>query len=80
MQEYLCGKLKASHICTFSETRNLSVVALDEDQMLDKSMTVPMTIEKFADSRDDFDDDEQKQAFKELALDCNREYEERLRK
>jgi DNA repair exonuclease SbcCD nuclease subunit len=80
VQAYLCGKLKASHICTFSETRNLSVVALDESQMLDKSMSVPMTIDKFADSRDDFDDEEQKQEFKELALDCNREYEEKLRK
>lgn len=80
VQAYVCDKLKASHICTFSETRNLSVVALDEEQMIDKSMTVPMTIEKFADSRDDFDDEEQKLAFKELALDCNREYEEKLRK
>jgi DNA repair exonuclease SbcCD nuclease subunit len=80
IQAYVCDKLKASHICAFSETRNLSVVALDEDQMIDKSMTIPMTIEKFAESRDDFDDDEQKAAFKELALDCNREYEEKLRK
>jgi DNA repair exonuclease SbcCD nuclease subunit len=77
---YVCDKLGAQHICSFSETRNLSVVNIDKDKVLDKEMGIPETIAKFADVRDDFEDKEEKLAFKVLALDCNREYEERLGK
>lgn len=69
----------AHYICGFFETRNISVIDLSQEQVIDESMSATVTIEKFADAKTDFDDESERMRFKEIALECNRQYEDSLK-
>lgn len=72
---YLCDNLETYHICSFLESRMISVVNLDPELVFDTTMNIASSIDKFADTRTDFSCDEEKEEFKKTAHECRAEYE-----
>jgi DNA repair exonuclease SbcCD nuclease subunit len=81
IEQYLYEHLKIYHISDFTETRLISAIQLDPDEMFDNTISVSQAINKWADSKKElFDSDEQKEKFKALANSIRQQYEEKVGK
>jgi exonuclease SbcD len=77
IERHLYDDLKVHHICNFQESRTVASIAIDEDNKFDSTDTIPSSIGKFIDYKDDFDSDEQRERVKALANECYQVYEEK---
>lgn len=74
---YLKENLEVHHICGFSETRSISSIQIDPEDAFDNTMEIAQTINKWAETRGFFDDEEEREFFKSAAHEVRKEYEEK---
>jgi DNA repair exonuclease SbcCD nuclease subunit len=74
---YLKNNLEVQHICGFSETRSVSAIQIDPEDAFDNTMEISHSINKWADTRQIFEDDNEREEFKMAAHEIRSEYEEK---
>lgn len=67
VQDYLYQKLGAHHICTLTESRAVSKIEFDRENMFDNEINPYEAVDRWAETRDDFLDEEHKERVKALA-------------
>lgn len=72
---YILNNLEAYHICGFSESRAISVIQIDPEDAFDNTMEISQSINKWADTRDVFENDLEREEFKAAAHEIRIEYE-----
>jgi exonuclease SbcD len=77
VESYLKNNLEVFHICGFSETRYMSLIQIDPEDAFDNTMEISQTINKWADTRQLFDNDLEREEFKAAAHEIRKEYEEK---
>lgn len=77
VDSYLRNNLEVHHICNFSESRAISTIQIDPEDAFDNSMKIGDTINKWAETRDHFDDDQEREEFKAAAHAIRQAYEEK---
>lgn len=77
---YILNNLEAYHICDFSETRALSSIEINPDDSFDNTMEISQTINKWAETRDHFEDEQERELFKISAGLVYKKYEEKYLK
>jgi len=75
VESYIINNLEAYHICGFSEIRSVSVIQIDPEDVFDNTMEISQSINKWADTRDVFDNDSEREEFKAAAHEIRMEYE-----
>jgi DNA repair exonuclease SbcCD nuclease subunit len=75
VKSYILNNLEAYHICGFSEIRAVSVIQIDPEDVFDNTMEISQSINKWADTRDVFEDDVEREEFKTFAHEIRMEYE-----
>lgn len=78
VESYLFDKLEIYHICGFSETRSISAIQIDPDDVFENTMEISHSINKWADTRQLFDNDAEREAFKAAAHEVREEYEAKV--
>ena len=79
VEEYLYSKLNVHHICGFSESRNISNIQINPEDSFD-NMGVKASIKKWASTREQFEDDDERNAFQAAAVEICEEYEDKIAK
>ncbi|MCK9567689.1 metallophosphoesterase [Candidatus Pacearchaeota archaeon] len=74
-KSYILNNLEAYHICGFSEIRAVSVIQIDPEDVFDNTMEISQSINKWADTRDVFENDLEREEFKVAAHEIRMEYE-----
>jgi exonuclease SbcD len=77
VESYLKNNLEVYHICGFSETRAISVIQIDPSDAFDNTMELSQSINKWADTRDIFENDSERETFKAAAHEIRQEYEDK---
>lgn len=77
IESYLKNNLEVFHICGFTETRSVSVIQIAPEDVFDNTMEISQSINKWADTRQLFDDDSEREEFKLYAHEIRAEYEEK---
>ena len=80
IESYLIDNLGVFHVCGFSETRVMSSIEINPEDSFDNTMDIDFTINKWADTRDFFDTEDDKLLFKKFAHEVREEYEEKCKK
>ncbi len=80
VENYLRDHLEVHHICGFSETRSISTIQIAPEDAFDNTMEIAQTINKWADTRDHFEDDWEREAFKSAAHEVRQQYEDKYLK
>lgn len=76
IKNYLYNELGVHHIAHFSESRNISVVPIEKQNLFDSNMSVPATVRAYADS--DYlqvKTDAERSQFVNFALECHDDFE-----
>ena len=74
---YLKNNLQVHHICGFSETRSISSIQIDPEDTFDNTMEVVQTINKWAETREHFESEEERSEFKAYAHEIRLAYEDK---
>lgn len=74
--EHLYNEIGSHYICYFSESRMIDTVVVDTESIIDNSMTPEASINTFWDNVEDLDDTEREEC-RALALEINKEFEEK---
>lgn len=74
---YLKNNLEIHHLCGFSESRSISMIQIDPEDVFDNTMEIGQTINKWAATREHFEDDLERDEFKAAAHEIRKEYEEK---
>jgi DNA repair exonuclease SbcCD nuclease subunit len=77
IESYLKNNLEVFHVCGFSESRSMSMIQIDPEDVFDNTMEICQSINKWADTRDVFENDSEREAFKEAAHEIRSEYEDK---
>jgi exonuclease SbcD len=77
IDSYLKNNLEVHHICNFSESRTISIIQIDPEDQFDNTMQIGDTINKWAETRDHFENDQERDEFKAAAHDIRKIYEEK---
>jgi exonuclease SbcD len=77
IESYLRNNLEIHHLCGFSEARTISTIQIDPEDAFDNSMKVDDTINKWAETRDHFEDDQERDEFKTAAKEIWNKYKEK---
>lgn len=77
IESYLRNNLEIHHLCGFSEARTISAIQIDPEDAFDNSMNVDDTINKWAETRDHFEDDQERDEFKTAAKEIWNKYKEK---
>jgi exonuclease SbcD len=77
VESYLKNNLEVHHICNFSESRAISMLQIDPDDAFDNTMQISDSINKWADTRGTFDNDQERDEFKAAAHEIRKAYEEK---
>ncbi|MFA5757977.1 MAG: metallophosphoesterase [Clostridia bacterium] len=77
IESYLYNNLNIHHICGFTESRSISSIQIDPEDSFDNTMELCQTINKWADTRDHFEDDQEREEFRTAAHELRAEYEEK---
>jgi len=80
VEDYLYNNLETHHLCGFSESRSISTIQINPEDAFDNTMEVTQSINKWAETRDHFEDEHERAAFKAAAHDTFKEYEEKYLK
>jgi DNA repair exonuclease SbcCD nuclease subunit len=75
--EHLYKEIGSHYICYFSESRIIDTVVVDTDSIIDNSMTPEASINTFWNNVYDLDDTEREEC-RALALEINKEFEEKI--
>jgi DNA repair exonuclease SbcCD nuclease subunit len=74
---YLRNNLEIHHLCGFSESRNISAIQINPEDSFDNSMKMEDTINKWAETRDHFNDDQERDEFKTAAKEIWNKYKDK---
>lgn len=77
IESYLKNNLEIHHLCGFSESRSISMIQINPDDTFDNSMQVEETINKWAETRDHFVNDQERDEFKTAAREVLDQYKEK---
>lgn len=77
---YLLTNLGVHHICNFTETRAVSSIEISPEDSFDNTMEIGDTINKWAETRDHFEDDQEREEFKAAAHEVRLAWEEKYLK
>ena len=77
IESYLKNNLEVHHICGLTETRCISVIQIDPEDAFDNTMEISQSINKWADTRQIFDSDTDREEFKAAAHEIRAEYEDK---
>lgn len=77
VESYLRNNLEIHHICGFSEARTISAIQINPEDSFDNSMKVDETINKWAETRDHFEDEQERNEFKTAAKEIWNKYKEK---
>lgn len=77
VESYLKNNLEVHHICNFSESRALSMLQIDIEDAFDNTMQIGDTINKWAETRDHFENEQERDEFKAAAHEIYKAYEEK---
>jgi exonuclease SbcD len=77
VESYLRNNLEIHHLCGFSESRSISSIQINPEDTFDNSMKVDETINKWAETRDHFEDDQERDEFKTAAKEVWSQYKEK---
>lgn len=77
VESYLRNNLEIHHLCGFSESRSISSIQINPEDTFDNSMKVDETINKWAETRDHFEDDQERDEFKTAAKEVWNQYKEK---
>ena len=77
VESYLKNNLEVHHICGFAETRCVSVIQIDPDDVFDNTMEIDQSINKWADTREIFENESEREEFKKAAHEIRFEYEDK---
>ena len=80
VEAYLKDHLEVHHICGYSESRTISMIQIDPEDVFDNTMEIAQAINKWAETRDHFEDDQEREEFKVAAHEVRQEYEEKYLK
>lgn len=75
VDSYLKNNLEVFHICGFSESRSISVIQINPEDVFDNTMEIGQSINKWADTRDVFENESEREEFKAAAHEIREEYE-----
>lgn len=77
VDSYLKNNLEVHYVCNFSESRSISVTQINPEDAFDNTMQIGDTINKWAETREHFDDDQEREEFKAAAHAIRQAYEEK---
>jgi DNA repair exonuclease SbcCD nuclease subunit len=77
VESYLINNLEVFHICGFSESRSISMIQIDPEDAFDNTMEICSSINKWADTREIFENDSEREDFKAAAHEIRTEYEDK---
>src|SRR5690606_9296504 len=77
VHSYLLNNLEVHHICGFSETRSLGNIEINPEDVFDNTMGIVDSINKWADTRDYFENEQEREEFKAQAHEVRLAYEEK---
>lgn len=77
VEGYLKNNLEVQYLCGFSESRSVSIIQIDPEDVFDNTMEINYTINKWAETRDHFEDDQEREEFKAAAHRVRQAYEEK---
>lgn len=77
IDSYLKNNLEVHHLCGFSEARSVSTIQINPDDAFDNTMNVEDTINKWADTREHFEDDQERNEFRSVAIGVWQQYMEK---
>lgn len=77
VESYLKNNLEVHHICNFSESRTIVTLQMDVENTFDNTMQIGYTINKWAETRDHFENDQERAEFKAAAHEIYKAYEEK---
>jgi len=77
VESYLTNNLEIHHLCGFSESRILSAIQINPEDSFDNTMEIGQTINKWAETRQHFETDLERDEFKAAAHEVRQEYEEK---
>jgi DNA repair exonuclease SbcCD nuclease subunit len=80
VEAYLKDKLEVQHICGFSESRTISTIQIDPEDSFDNTMEVAQTINKWAETREHFENNQERDEFKAAAHEIRQAYEDKYLK
>lgn len=80
IESYLFDRLEIFHLTDFSESRVLSTIQINPEDVFDNTMEIAQTINKWAETRQSFDNDQERELFRAAAHEIRAEYEEKLKK
>src|SRR5690606_6157591 len=77
VHSYLLNNLNVHHICGFSEVRTLSSIEINPEDLFDNTMEIGDTINKWAETRAHFENDQEREEFKAAAHEVRLAYEDK---
>lgn len=77
IESYLKNNLDVHHLCGFSEARSVSTIQINPEDSFDNTMKVEDTINKWADTREHFENDQERDEFRTVAVGVWQQYKEK---
>jgi DNA repair exonuclease SbcCD nuclease subunit len=79
IESYLFDNLGVFNVSDFLESRQNNTIQISEEDMFDNTMDLETTINKWAETRDFFENDEEREEFKKIAFEITEKYKEKLK-
>jgi exonuclease SbcD len=80
VESYLKDHLEIHHMCSYSESRTISAIQIDPEDAFDNTMEIAQTINKWAETRDHFEDEQERDEFKTAAHEIRQAWEDKYLK
>lgn len=80
IEDYLYNHIGIHHICNISESRALFEIEINPEDSFDSAMEIGHSINKWAETREFFESDDEREKFKKIAHECLIDFESKNQK